>query len=191
MAKRSAPKKAAQYNSNTLAAFAVVGIVLIALGVISLLSVVGGLKGSVFDWVKWLMQGLGGGLCVGVSVLGLWLGVLVAFSAGRKMPKRGFILLTVLFLAALGIVNLLSKIGTYGLMDYLVNYNKNAVPPVATPDGFVNMFAAAFRVCGGSGAFGGALGMLLAWPAWTFLGSALGVLLGLIRLKLKFKLSFK
>jgi len=181
MAKRSAPKKAAQYNSNTLAAFAVVGIVLIALGVISLLSVVGGLKGSVFDWVKWLMQGLGGGLCVGVSVLGLWLGVLVAFSAGRKMPKRGFVLLTVLFLAALGIVNLLSKIGTYGLMDYLVNYNKNAVPPVATPDGFVNMFAAAFRVCGGSGAFGGALGMLLAWPAWTFLGSALGtVALGLL-----------
>jgi len=181
MAKRSAPKKAAQYNSNTLAAFAVVGIVLIALGVVSLLSVVGGLKGSVFDWVKWLMQGLGGGLCVGVSVLGLWLGVLVAFSAGRKMPKRGFVLLTVLFLAALGIVNLLSKIGTYGLMDYLVNYNKNAVPPVATPDGFANMFAAAFRVCGGSGAFGGALGMLLAWPAWTFLGSALGtVALGLL-----------
>ena len=181
MAKRSAPKKAAQYHSNTLAAFAVVGIVLIALGVVSLLSVVGGLKGSVFDWVKWLMQGLGGGLCVGVSVLGLWLGVLVAFSAGRKMPKRGFILLAVLFLAALGIVNLLSKIGTYGLMDYLVNYNKNAVPPVATPNGFANMFAAAFRVCGGSGAFGGALGMLLAWPAWTFLGSALGtVALGLL-----------
>ena len=59
MAKRSAPKKAAQYNSNTLAAFVAVGIVLIALGVVSMLSVVGGLKGSVFDWVKWLMRGLG------------------------------------------------------------------------------------------------------------------------------------
>ena len=74
MAKRSTNKKAAQYHSNTLAAFLAVGIILIALGVVSLLSVVGGLRGSVFDWVKRMMQGLGGGLCVGVSVLWLWLG---------------------------------------------------------------------------------------------------------------------
>ena len=181
MAKRSTSKKAAQYNSNTLATFAVVGIILIALGVVSLLSVVGGLKGSVFDWVKRLMQGLGGGLCVGVSVLWLWLGVLVAFSAGRRMPKRGFLLITALFMAVLGIINLLSKVGTYSLMDYLVNYNKSAVPPVATPDGYWNIIKAAFSVCAGSGAFGGAVGMLLAWPAWTFLGNTLGtVALGLV-----------
>ncbi len=181
MAKRSTNKKAAQYNSNTLAAFLVVGIVLIALSVVGLLSVVGGLKGSVFDWVKQQMQGLGGGLCVGVCVLWLWLGVLVAFSAGRRMPKRGFVLLTTMFLCVLGIINLLSKVGTYGLMDYLVNSSKSAVPPVAAPDGYWNMIKAAYRVCGGSGAFGGALGMLLAWPAWTFLGSTLGaVALGLI-----------
>lgn len=181
MAKRSAPKKAAQYNSNTLAAFVAVGIVLIALGVVSMLSVVGGLKGSVFDWVKWLMQGLGGGLCAGVGVLWLWLGVLVAFSAGRSMPKRAFLFITLLFLAVLGIVNLLSKVGTYSLMDYLVYSNKNAVPPVAVPDGYWNMIKAAFGICASSGAFGGALGMLLAWPAWTFLGGTLGtVALGLI-----------
>lgn len=181
MAKRSVPKKAAQYNSNTLAAFVAVGIVLIALGVISLLSVVGGLKGSVFDWVKRLMQGLGGGLCVGVSVLLLWLGVLVTFSAGRSMPKRGFILITALFVSVLGIINLLSKIGTYSLMDYLVNVNKTSVPPVPTPDGYWNMVKAAFRVCSAYGTFGGAIGLLLAWPAWTFLGGTLGtVALGLI-----------
>ena len=181
MAKRSAPKKAARYNSNTLTAFVAVGIVLIALGVISLLSVVGGLKGSVFDWVKRLMQGLGGGLCVGVSVLFLWLGVLVTFSAGRSMPKRGFILISVLFVSVLGIINLLSKIGTYSLMDYLVNANKTSVPPVPTPDGYWNMIKSAFRVCAAYGAFGGAIGLLLAWPAWTFLGSTLGtVALGLV-----------
>ena len=40
---------------------------------------------------------------------------------------------------------------------------------------------AAFNVCGGSGAFGGALGMVLGWPAWTFLGTVLGtVALGAI-----------
>ena len=41
-------KAAAQYESGTLAAFAVVGILLIALGVVSLLAVVGGLQGRVF-----------------------------------------------------------------------------------------------------------------------------------------------
>ena len=54
-------KAAAQYESGTLAAFAVVGILLIALGVVSLLAVVGGLKGALFTMVKRVMQGLGGG----------------------------------------------------------------------------------------------------------------------------------
>ena len=181
MAKRSASKKAAQYNSNLLATFLVVGIVLIALGVISLLSVVGGLKGSVFDWVKRMMQGLGGGLCVGVSVLMLWLGVLISFSAGRPMPKRGFILISILFAAVLGIINLLSKVGTYNLMDYLAAANRKEVPPLASPEGYWNMVKACFAVSASSGALGGAVGMLLAWPAWTFLGSTLGtVALGLV-----------
>jgi len=182
MAKSSAPKKeAAKYNTNTLATFVVVGIILIALGVVSLLAVAGGLKGSVFDLFKRLMQGLGGGLCIVVSVLWLWLGVLVAFSAGRSMPKRGFILLTILFMAVLGIINLMSKVGTYTLMDYLVMTNNQMSPPLPSPNGFWNMLKTSFRVSGDSGAFGGALGMLLAWPAWTFLGNTLGtVALGLI-----------
>ena len=90
-------KAAAQYESGTLAAFAVAGILLIALGVVSLLAVVGGLKGTLFSMVKRVMQGLGGGLCLGVSVILIWAGVLVAFSSGRSMPKRGFLLFTLLF----------------------------------------------------------------------------------------------
>ena len=104
-------KAAAQYESGTLAAFAVVGILLIALGVVSLLAVVGGLKGALFTMVKRVMQGLGGGLCLGVSVLLIWAGVLVAFSSGRSMPKRGFLLFTLLFLAVLGIIDLVSRVG--------------------------------------------------------------------------------
>lgn len=181
MAKSSPSKKAAQYESNTLAAFAVTGIVLIALGVVSLLAVVGGMKGGFFSLIRRVMQGLGGGLCIGVSVLLLWLGVLMVFSSGRHMPKRGFLLVTLLFLAVLGIINLLSRVGTYYLMDYLVAAGKSANPPVPTPDSFVQMLRAGYTLCAGSGAFGGALGMLLAWPAWTFLGSTLGtVALGLV-----------
>jgi len=181
MAKSSPSKKAAQYESNTLAAFAVAGIVLIALGVVSLLAVVGGMKGGFFSMIRQVMQGIGGGLCIGVSILLLWLGVLMVFSSGRHMPKRGFLLVTLLFLAVLGIINLLSRVGTYSLMEYLVSANKAANPPVPTPDGFVQMLRAGYTLCAGSGAFGGAIGMLLAWPAWTFLGTTLGtVALGLI-----------
>lgn len=181
MAKSSPSKKAAQYESNTLAAFAVAGIVLIALGIVSLLAIVGGMKGGFFSLIRRVMQGLGGGLCIGISILLLWLGVLMVFSSGRHMPKRGFLLVTLMFLAVLGIINLLSRVGTYYLMDYLVAASKAANPPVPTPDGFVQMLRAVYALCAGSGAFGGAAGMLLAWPAWTFLGSTLGtVALGLI-----------
>ena len=181
MAKSSKKKNAAQYESNTLAAFAVIGIVLIAVGAVSLLAVVGGVKGAFFDSVRRVMQGVGGGLCIGVSILVLWLGVLVAFSSARSMPKRGFILVSILFLAVLGIVNLLSKVGTYSLMEYLENANKTANPPKADAAGYWNIITAGFAACANSGAFGGALGILLAWPAWTFLGNTLGVVaLGLV-----------
>ena len=181
MANSSKKKKAAQYESNTLAAYAAVGIVLIALGVLTLLSVVGGLQGSVFSIIRQVMQGLGGGLCIGLSLLLIWCGVLVAFSTGRTMPKRGIILVTVLYVAVLGIINLLSKVGTYTLMEYLVYHNNHSTPPVADAKGFGSMLSACFAVCGQSGAFGGMVGMLLAWPAWTFLDTTLGtVALGII-----------
>ena len=174
-------KAAAQYESGTLAAFAVAGILLIALGVISLLAVVGGLKGAFFSMVKRVMQGLGGGLCLGVSALLIWAGVLVAFSSGRSMPKRGFLLFTLLFFSVLGIINLVSRVGQDTLPAYLVKYNNQAALPATEASGYWNMICAAFNVCGSSGAFGGALGMVLGWPAWTFLGTVLGtVALGVV-----------
>ncbi len=174
-------KSAAQYEAGTLAAFAVIGIILIALGVLSLLSVVGGLQGAFFSQVKQVMHGIGGALCAGVSLLLIWGGVLVAFSSGRSMPKRGFLLVSLLFLCVLAILNLNSKVGIDPLMEYLVAGNNASTPPLPNPDGFGNMFRAAYAICGRSGVFGGALGMLLAWPAWTFLGSVLGtVLLGVV-----------
>lgn len=174
-------KAAAQYESGTLAAFTVAGILLIALGVISLLAVVGGLKGAFFSMVKRVMQGLGGGLCLGVSALLIWAGVLVAFSSGRSMPKRGFLLFTLLFFSVLGIINLVSRVGQDTLPAYLVKYNNQAALPATEASGYWNMICAAFNVCGSSGAFGGALGMVLGWPAWTFLGTVLGtVALGVV-----------
>ena len=182
MAKSSTKKKAAKYNSNTLTAFLVIGVVLIALGVVSLLSCAGGLKGTAFTWVKWFMQGLGGNFSIVVCVLLLWLGVIVAFSAGRSVPKRGFILITLMALSVFGILNLMSKVGTYSLMDYLVRRNTTQTPPLPSPDGYANMLKASFSFCADNGAFGGMLGMLMAWPVWVILDSSIlgAIALGLV-----------
>lgn len=175
MAKSGKKKGAGQYEASTLAAFAIAGIVLITLGVLSLLSVVGGLRGTFFTQVKEVMQGLGGGLCIGISVLLIWGGLLVAFSSGRGMPKRGIFLMTIFYLAVLAVINLVfSKVGQYSLMDYVVAANKEAQPPMVNPDGYWNVICSGYEASRNSGAFGGALGMLLAWPACTFLGTTIG-----------------
>lgn len=175
MAKSGKKKGAGQYEASTLAAFAIAGIVLITLGVLSLLSVVGGLRGTFFTQVKEVMQGLGGGLCIGISVLLIWGGLLVAFSSGRGMPKRGIFLMTIFYLAVLAVINLVfSKVGQYSLMDYVVAANKEVQPPMVNPDGYWNVICSGYEASRNSGAFGGALGMLLAWPACTFLGTTIG-----------------
>lgn len=177
----STKKKAKVYEPGTLAFLAILGIILIALGVISLLSVAGGLQGAVFTQVKQVMQGLGGGLCVGLSVLFIWIGVLVAFSSGRNMPKRGLALITVLYMAVLAIYNLLSKVGDYSFMEAAVNYNNSQSPPVADAAGYWSVIKASYIISAGSGFSGGALGMLMAWPACTFLGTTFSVvLMGLV-----------
>ena len=149
------------YDTGTLAFLAVLGIVLIALGVLSGLAIVGGLSGALFDQVKYAMQGLGGFLCLGVSVLLIWGGVLVAFSSGRSMPKRGILVATLLYLSVLAIVNLLSTVGVNSvvssLMDGAVNYNNaNYNPPLPNPDGYWNVITACYYMAADSGLSGGA-----------------------------------
>lgn len=171
-------KTAKTYEPGTLALLACVGILLIALGVVTLLSVVGGLQGAVFTQVKLVMQGLGGALCMGVSILLIWLGVLVAFSSGRSMSKRGLALFALLYLTVLALFNLLSSVGQSGFMETVVTYNNTYyTPPLPDSAGYWNMIRGGYRLCANSGVFGGALGMLLAWPAWTFLGTTFSVVL--------------
>ncbi|MEG0862986.1 MAG: DNA translocase FtsK [Clostridia bacterium] len=174
MTKNAKNKNANQYEAGTLAFFAVVGILLMTLGVLSLLAVMGGLQGAIFAQVKTIMQGLGGSLCFGVSILLIWGGLLMAFASGRGVPKRGILLMTLFYLAVLAIVNLLSKLGEQALIPAAIECNKNANQPTANADSFINVLQTVFSICGAKGGGGGALGMLLAWPAWTFLGTAIG-----------------
>ncbi|MCE5342781.1 MAG: DUF87 domain-containing protein [Eubacteriales bacterium] len=156
----------------------VLGILLIANGLISLLSIVGGFESAVFDIVKSATQGLGGSLCLGIPVFLIWGGALVTLSARRRAPVRAILLVGLLYLCVLGMFNLLSKvINVSSFMEYMVAYNKSLTPPTANAEGYWEVITASYRVCSGSGVFGGALGMVTAWPLWTFLGTAGGVVI--------------
>ena len=170
MANQNGKQKA--YEPGTLALFAGLGIFMSILGVVSLLAVVGGVQGMAFEKIKQVMQGLGGSLCIGISVLLIWGGALCMFTAGKNVPKRSYFAMLALFLCVLGIFNLLSSVGSQNLMEYGVQYNQTQYsPPLSHADGYWNLIRFGYRVSSGSGVFGGALGMLLAWPAWMFLGA--------------------
>ena len=165
-------KPAAQgYSSESLMVRSIAGIIFIALGVLSLLAVVGGVQGAAFLVIRQVMQGLGGVLCLGISVFFIWGGVLLAFSAYRSMPIRGFLLLLAFYLCVLALVNLLSKVGQQSLMEYAVQWNNTHIqPPRPNPDGFNSMMQAVYSICGVQGTFGGALGLLLGWVLWRYVG---------------------
>lgn len=149
MANQNGKQKA--YEPGTLALFAGLGILMSILGVVSLLAVVGGVQGMAFEKIKQVMQGLGGSLCIGLSVLLIWGGALCMFTAGKNVPKRSYFAMLVLFLCVLGIFNLLSSVGAQNLMDYGVQYNQTQYdPPLSQADGYWNLIRFGYRISSGS-----------------------------------------
>ena len=159
-------KKAKVYDSGTLAFFVGFGVFLCALGVFSLLAVFG-FQGKIFELLRNVVNGLFGCLGFGFGILLIWAGVLMALSASRRMPKRALIFMTLLYLCVLALFNLFSKIGSRTLMDEAVARNNT----LENPSGFLNMLYSVFMLSYKRGLFGGAIGLLLAWPLWKFLGS--------------------
>ena len=187
--KRSEKKKILrEYSAESLMFRSVTGVFFIALGVLALLSIFAGFRGSVFDVVRGVIQGLGGCLCMGIPVFLIWGGTLLAFSAHRSVPVRSLLFLLIIYLCVLAIINLLSKVGQEPLMDYIVLNNQSK--PLSNPDGFANVFTAIYRLCYANGMFGGALGGALSWLFWTYVGTVAGVaILGILCLTCTMMLS--
>ena len=101
--------RAKTYDSDGLMFRSVMGVLLIALGVISTLSIVGGIQGTIFTTIKRIMQGLGGGLCLGIPLFLVSGGVLFAFSAYRRAPMRVYWLLLAIYFFTLGMINILKN----------------------------------------------------------------------------------
>jgi len=158
-------KKAKVYEPGTLAFFVGFGVFLCALGIFVLLAAFG-FQGKIFDLIRNAVNGLFGCLGIGMGILLIWAGITVTFSASRKMPKRALLFTMLLYLCVLSLFNLFSKVGTRSLMDHAVAQNQR----IENPSGFLNMIYSVFMLSYERGLFGGAIGMLLAWPLWKYLG---------------------
>ena len=163
------PKRAPAYSADTMALHLVSGLLLIALGVLLFLAVAARMSGSIFSGMRQLCYGLAGGLAFLLPVFPIWGGILVILSAYRKTRLRTFLLAFVLFLLALTVINLLSRIGSSTLMAY---YHEKNIRLGQSPVGFDTYLARSYESSVEYSSFGGVLGMLLAWPLYRMLGSA-------------------
>ena len=125
--KKSAPKTAKTYTSESLLLRSITGIVLIALGVLMVLSVFSVMEGAVFSIMADMSKGLAGGLSLGLAALLIWAGVLTTMSSKKKVPWKPFILAAVMYLCIVGAVNLLSSEVDHG--KWILSYEpKNKLP---------------------------------------------------------------
>ena len=181
MAQRNNPgqgRRTPTYSADSMAVRLVVGLMLIALGLLISLSMVMNMPGEVFASVKQVSQGLAGGLAFLLPVIPIWGGGLLLFSVQKKVPLRPFILTCALYLLILTAAVLVSTSGSPAmpLMNYYKQLNQSRA---AHPDAYDQFLARAYET-GVKGRSGGLLGMLLAWPIWRLLGVIPGAIVSIL-----------
>ncbi len=151
----------------------ITGVVLLSLGALALFAMVSGVQSAFFTTVKHVLQGLGGNLCLVIGLLLLWMGFVLAFCADIWRPLRPFWWTLGLYMCVLALINLLSRVGDSGFfINYCIDYRQHS-PDAA---GFGSVISVAYQLCARKGVLGGALGMVLAWPAFTYLQTVFGTI---------------
>ena len=195
MAQRKKPrqgKRPPAYSADSMAVRLVIGLMLIALGLLIFLSIAMSMPGDVFTGVRQVSRGLAGGLAFLLPVFPVWGGGLMLFSVQRKVPLWPFIMACVLYMLAMASAVLVTYTGnpTMPLMEYL--YQQNRVR-TNQPYAFDQFLARAYEQGVNSGRSGGLLGMLLAWPIWRLLGAIPGaiatILLAIVSAMAMFRLT--
>ncbi len=175
--KNNRSKPSPKYSAGTLELRFVIGLILVALGVLVFLAAGLQLKGSAFDSIRALFCGLCGGVTVLFPVIPIWGGVLMILSTQKKTSPRELLLVSGLYLALAAGLTLVMHTAYNGknmsLMDYLLNLNATKYNPADS----YQLFLSRGWELGRKGTGGGGLGMLLAWPIWKTIGIIPGVLL--------------
>ncbi len=159
-------RQAPAYSADAMAVRYMAGLALIALGALIFMAVELGLPGNIFEGLRRLCFGLCGVTAYVLPALPVWAGVLVIWSTQRRAPVRPWLFAFLAFLGLCAFIMIISGALDWMRRQGMINTsNWGAVINSVYTDSHDRM-----AVAGG----GGALGAILAWPFWNFLGSVLG-----------------
>ena len=157
-------RQAPAYSADAMAVRYMAGLVLIALGVLVFMAVALKLQGNIFEGLRRLCFGLCGIMAFVLPALPVWAGVLVIWSTQRRAPVRPWLF------ALLAFIGICTFLMVTGAMQYLRDTCGNQWGAVII--GSFNDSAGRVNPVGG-----GALGTILAWPLWKYLGAVLGTVI--------------
>ena len=168
MTKHKPTKKAKRmpnYSSDSLIIHLVIGLLLIALGVLIFLAVVIRMSGDIFSGLRSVCFGLTGSLTVLLAVFPFWAGVLVIWASQRRAPVLPFLLGLGLYMLALACANLFTFTGvpSQSLLDYFCTTSNFS-------SAYDLFLAKAYAFGTDHQVGGGLLGMIPAWPLWKLAG---------------------
>ena len=159
-------RQAPAYSADAMAVRYMAGLALIALGALIFMAVELGLPGNIFEGLRRLCFGLCGVTAYVLPALPVWAGVLVIWSTQRRAPVRPWLFAFLAFLGLCAFIMIISGALDWMRRQGMINTsNWGAVINSVYTDSHDRM-----AIAGG----GGALGAILAWPFWNFLGSVLG-----------------
>ncbi len=148
----------------------VMGVLLILAGLLSGVALLGKVDGTFFAAFERVLNGLSGCFAELTAALLIWGGVLLVIASKRPVSFRIFALVGLIFLLLATLINLLSRIGNNGFfVPYCMGFRGDA--------SYAGVLRAAYQFCADHGEPAGALGMLLAMPAYRFLGTVISTIL--------------
>ena len=157
-------RQAPAYSADAMAIRYMAGLVLIALGVLIFMAVVMRLPGNIFEGLRIICFGLCGIMAYVLPVLPVWAGVLVIWSTQRRAPVRPWLF------ALLAFFGLCAFLMITGAMEHLRNTYGSSWGDVIN-----GAYIESSRMLNPNG--GGAVGTILAWPLWNYLGPVLGTMI--------------
>ena len=172
-------KRAPAYSADSLAVHLLLGLILIALGLLIVFAVMFQIPGDVFAGVRQVCRGLAGSLAFLMPVIPIWGGVLVILSTQRKPAVLPFVMACIVYLLLQAAAVLMSYSGAPAvpLMEYILQVNRTRS---ATPGAYDAFLARAYEMGVNTGMGGGLIGMLLAWPLWKLVGVIPGLILSVL-----------
>lgn len=165
-----------RYEADSLAAYLMLGILLLATGILTLLGAGFGLQHDVFRYLTQFSSSMFGSMTLLMTFALIAGGILMLILTTRKVTKRYVVCYAILVVLLCGFLTLMTFVSTNEGQLCLPDYIK----ALEGSDSFGGMMSRSMTY-GMKGQGGGMVGMLLAWPLWKYLDSTLGtIVLGLL-----------